>query len=44
MMDLTTEQFDKVIGVNLKSVFMTTQAAAKQMIKQGKGGKIINIT
>ena len=35
--------FDKVIAVNLKGVFLFAKAAAKQMVAQGKGGKIINI-
>ncbi len=41
----TTEaQYDKVLEINLKSAFFGTQAAAQQMIKQGGGGRIINIT
>ena len=44
VMNMREEDFDKVIDVNLKSVFLCTQKAAKQMISQGKGGKIINIT
>lgn len=43
-LELSAEEFDKVIAVNLRSVFMATQAASKQMIAQGNGGKIINIT
>lgn len=35
--------FTKVIDTNLKGVFMFGQAAAKQFVAQGKGGKIINI-
>jgi NAD(P)-dependent dehydrogenase (short-subunit alcohol dehydrogenase family) len=42
--DLTSEQFDKVIGINLKGVFLTMKYASALMIKQGRGGKIINIT
>ncbi|MCX6730419.1 MAG: SDR family NAD(P)-dependent oxidoreductase [Candidatus Roizmanbacteria bacterium] len=42
--DLTSEQFDKVIGINLKGVFLTMKYASEIMIKQGHGGKIINIT
>lgn len=42
--DLTSEQFDKVIGINLKGVFLTMKYASELMIKQGRGGKIINIT
>lgn len=36
--------FEKVISVNLKSVFLSTKYVSEQMIKQGRGGKIINIT
>lgn len=41
---MTAADFEKVINVNLKSVFFTTKLVSEQMIKQGKGGKIINIT
>lgn len=44
LMNMETEDFDHVVAVNLKSVFMATQAVARQMIQQGNGGKIINIT
>lgn len=39
--DLTEEQFDTLIAVNLKGVFFGTQRAAIEMMKAGKG-KIIN--
>jgi len=35
--------FEKVINTNLKGVFLFAKAAARQMVAQGKGGKIINI-
>jgi len=41
---MTKEDFDKVISINLRGVFLCTEAAAKQMIARGRGGKIINIT
>jgi len=44
ILDTTEEQYDMVLNVNLKSAFFGTQFAAKQMIKQGTGGRIINIT
>ncbi len=44
VLDTTESQFEKVIAVNLKSAFFGTQLAAKQMIAQGGGGRIINIT
>ena len=44
VLDTTESQYDKVMGINLKSAFFGTQLAAKQMIQQGSGGHIINIT
>ena len=44
VLDTTEAQYDKVLSINLKSAFFGTQIAAKQMIKQGGGGRIINIT
>lgn len=37
------KDWDDVMNLNLKSVFFLSQAAARQFIKQGDGGKIINI-
>lgn len=39
----TEKDWDDVMNVNIKSVFFLCQAAAKVFIKQGRGGKIINI-
>jgi glucose 1-dehydrogenase len=44
LLDTTEHQFDLVIDVDLKSAFFGTQYAARQMIKQGGGGHIINIS
>jgi glucose 1-dehydrogenase len=44
VLDTTEEQYERVLSINLKSAFFGTQIAAKQMIKQGDGGRIINIT
>ena len=44
VLDTTPEQYDKVLDVNLRGVFFATQYAAKQMIAQGDGGRIINIS
>lgn len=42
--DMNLEQFEKVIAVNLKGVFLTCKYLSEQMIAQGNGGKIINVT
>jgi glucose 1-dehydrogenase len=44
LLETTEQQFDLVIGVDLKSAFFGTQYAAQQMIRQGGGGHIINIS
>jgi glucose 1-dehydrogenase len=44
ILDTTEAEYDKVLDINLKSAFFGTQLAAKQMIKQGGGGRIINMT
>ncbi len=44
ILETTEAQYEKVLDINLKSAFFGTQIAAKQMIKQGRGGRIINIT
>jgi glucose 1-dehydrogenase len=44
ILDTDEDQYDKVLEINLKSAFFGTQLAAKQMIAQGDGGRIINIT
>ncbi len=41
--DLSEEQWDRVLGVNLKGVFLCCQAVIPQMMKQG-GGRIVNIS
>jgi len=44
VLDTSEDQFDRVISIDLKSAFFGTQLAARQMVKQGGGGRIINIT
>ena len=44
VLETTEAQYDKVLSINLKSAFFGVQIAARQMIKQGGGGRIINIT
>lgn len=44
ILETTEEQYDKVLRIDLKSAFFATQIAAKQMIRQGDGGRIVNIS
>jgi NAD(P)-dependent dehydrogenase (short-subunit alcohol dehydrogenase family) len=41
--DITRASYDKLYAINVAGTLFTMQAAAKQMIKQGHGGKIINM-
>ncbi len=43
-LEFSEEDFDAVLRVNLKGVFLTGQAAARQMAKQGGGGTIVNMS
>jgi glucose 1-dehydrogenase len=42
--DYPLEEWQKIIAVNLTGPFLCCQEAAKQMIHQGNGGRIINIS
>lgn len=42
--DTSLESWENIIGVNLTGPFLCSQTAAKQMIAQGQGGRIINIS
>ena len=41
-MEVDQENFEQIVRVNTWGVIVCTQEAAKQMIAQGKGGKIVN--
>lgn len=42
-LEFSETDWDDVMDVNLKSLFFLCQAAGRQFVKQGRGGKIINI-
>src|SRR5262245_3874072 len=44
VLEMTAAQWDEVVAANLTSVFLCTQAAARQMVAQGGGGAIVNVT
>jgi len=43
-LDVDAETWERVIAINLTGMFHVGQAAARQMVKQGSGGTIINVT
>lgn len=42
-LDMTEEQWDEVQDINIKGMFLCSQAVVRQMVKQGVRGKIVNI-
>jgi NAD(P)-dependent dehydrogenase (short-subunit alcohol dehydrogenase family) len=43
VLDITKEEWDKVIAVTLTAPFLLSQRVARQMVAQGAGGKIVNV-
>lgn len=43
VLDLAEEEWDRVLNVTLKSVYLCTKYAGRQMVSQGEGGAIVNI-
>jgi NAD(P)-dependent dehydrogenase (short-subunit alcohol dehydrogenase family) len=43
-LEITPDQYDRIMDVNLKGMFFGGQKAAQQMIRQGQGGVIINMS
>ncbi len=41
--DISVDDWNKVVSVNMTGVFLCARTAARQMIKQGSGGKVVNI-
>lgn len=44
VLEMETADFDRVMAVNLRGVFLCTREAASAMVEQGRGGAIITIT
>jgi len=42
--DITEEEYEKIMNVNLKSLYLSCQVFGKSMIEKGNGGSIINIS
>ena len=43
LLDCSLDDFDRVIGVNLRGTFLVGREAIRMMLDQGKGGRVINI-
>ncbi|MDJ0957620.1 MAG: SDR family oxidoreductase [Arenicellales bacterium] len=43
-LDITLDDWNKLLAINLTGVFLCAQAAAKTMQAQGKGGRIVNVS
>lgn len=44
VVDLPVEEWTRVLNINLNGTFLTARAAAREMIKRGQGGCILNIS
>jgi D-sorbitol dehydrogenase (acceptor) len=44
LLEITEASFDRQFAVNVKGLLFTLQAVAAQMVKQGRGGKIVNFS
>jgi glucose 1-dehydrogenase len=44
LLEMTAAEWDKTLGINLRGMFLATQRAAREMIKQGSGGRIVNLS
>jgi acetoin reductase-like protein len=44
LLEITRENFDRQFAVNVKGLLFTLQAVARQMVGQGRGGRIINFS
>ena len=43
VLEITEAEWDRIMAVNLKGAFLCSRAAARAMIDQGEGGRIISI-
>jgi len=43
-LDITAEHWDQIMAVNLRGMFLVSQAVAKRMVSRGQGGAIVNMS
>jgi NAD(P)-dependent dehydrogenase (short-subunit alcohol dehydrogenase family) len=44
LLEMTPDEWDKTLDVNLRGMFLCTQRAAREMIRHGAGGRIVNLS
>ena len=44
LLEMTPGEWDKTLNINLRGMFFCTQRAAREMIRQGSGGKVVNLS
>jgi glucose 1-dehydrogenase/3-oxoacyl-[acyl-carrier protein] reductase len=44
LLEMTAAEWDRTLGINLRGMFLCTQRAAREMVKQGSGGRIVNLS
>ncbi len=42
-LDIPLEEWNRIVGINLTGAFTVAQACAREMVKGGRGGKIVNV-
>jgi NAD(P)-dependent dehydrogenase (short-subunit alcohol dehydrogenase family) len=43
-LEVSEDNLDRMLAVNVKGVFLVAQAAARRMVERGEGGSIINVS
>jgi glucose 1-dehydrogenase/3-oxoacyl-[acyl-carrier protein] reductase len=44
LLEMTIEEWDKTLNINLRGMFLCTQRAAREMVNQADGGRIVNLS
>jgi len=44
LLEMTLDEWDKTLNINLRGIFLATQRAVREMIAQGSGGRIVNLS
>jgi NAD(P)-dependent dehydrogenase (short-subunit alcohol dehydrogenase family) len=44
LLEMTVEEWDRTLDINLRGMFLCTQRAAREIVRQGRGGRIVNLS